>query len=323
MSLTELGVYGLGAILFIAWLIMCAVLTRSGNLTIVGEWGVDACDVKKPGLWFIFWPLRSIMQRVPIATRTINIANFTVNTLMEDAGSGQISFRRNEIVPLISKEVSIIYHIDFFKPEHGWLDRGKLDGFFKLRTANGFDYANVDEILKDKVQSQIRELSCRRGALTIMSMSKTLMDEVRQKINALCSEQQIPVALIGLSFNSPLEFANPEHAKAVAAKATAVFRLDAVKKEQDVLEFIADRQIIIKRKEGEALGGYEQVILNKLFESFGITELPTAAQRYIAKLGVKAITAFDTLAKSPNKTFIVSSNFMDELRSILSQFGNK
>ena len=191
MSLTEIGIIGLLVTLFIGWLFMSIVVTHTGKLTIIGEWGVNAYAVLKPGVCLIFWPLRQVMERVSISTRTINIANFTVNTLMEDAAAGPVSFRRNEIVPLISSEVSILYHIDFSKPD-GWTDYDKLNGYFKLHATNGFDYPKVEEILKDKVQSHVRELACRLGALTVMSISKKLLDDARKKSTRSVPNSKFP-----------------------------------------------------------------------------------------------------------------------------------
>ncbi|OGF35845.1 hypothetical protein A2482_03645 [Candidatus Falkowbacteria bacterium RIFOXYC2_FULL_48_21] len=320
MSLTEIGIIGLLTTLFIGWLFMSIVVTRTGKLTIIGEWGANACDVLKPGVCLIFWPLRQVMKKISISTRTMNIAKFIVNTLMEDAAAGPVSFRENEVVPLVPGEVSVMYHLDFFQPRSDMVDRRKLDGYFKLRTVNGFEYAKAEEIIKDKTQSCIREIASRLGALTVMSWPPTMTVSVREKIADLLNEQHIPITIMSLHMNTPFTFANPEHAKAVAAKATAVLQLDAVDKEQDVLEREADRQIGIKRKQGEAEGEMEKIKLRKLFESYGIDELPPT-HRFLGRLSVGALRAYEKLTQSPNKTFTISSSIMDEIRSMLSRMG--
>lgn len=319
MSLTEIGIYGLLATLFIGWLAMAIVVTTAGKLTIIGEWGANACDVLKPGVALIFWPLRQVIKKVSISTRTMNIDKFIINTLMEDAIAGPISFKKNEVVPLVSGEISVMYHLDFFELQYrSIVDRKKLDGYFRLRTTAGFDYAKAEEIIKDKTQSCIREVACRLGALTVMSWPPTMTVAIRESLAARLDEQHIPIAIMSLNMNTALTFANPEHAKAVAAKTTAVFRLDAVDKEQDVLEREADRQIRIKRKQGEAEGEMEAVKLNKLFEAYGIDKESMPDKKFVKQTLVVALRAYEDMARNPNKTFYYSTNIMNEIRDMLS-----
>lgn len=299
-------------IAIVAFLILLLMLnTPPGHVTLVGVVGAKPERVAGPGISLIWRPYELAVETVSTERVNFNIASSKVICTIDPISRKKLSLLKNGITELEVKEISVTYQFFFGEPTNP----DKLNAYFELTGSGKSAQEAIKEMLRDMVQSHLRDEVRDDGLLEAIAAQHATINNVRQRVRDECDSRKLPIQVIDIAMNEPMKPTEARIRKAMDDISVSRIERAAAEKIKNLQEFNADRDLVIKRKEAEA----KRAELDVLAERWGVNKLPDEKQAAFW-LSQEGLAAYREMAKNAKSTVVVSSNILSEVEKMLSHF---
>lgn len=315
------------------WFVKCIIVTKPGHVSVVGDFGAKPEKILGPGWDLVFWPIETIIEAVSTERVNFNIESSKVICTIDPISRNKLSLLKNGITELEVKEISVTYQFFFDKPTNP----DKLNAYFELANSGKSAQETIKEMLRDMVQSHLRDEVRDDGLLEAIAAQHTTINNVRKRVRAECENRGLPVQVIDIVMNEPMRPTEERIRKAMEDITVSRIERAAAEKVKNLEEYKAERDLAIKRKEEEAnkagaivkasadaevvriRAEAKKVELKLIAEAMGVSALPSAEQASFW-LSREALEAYKEMAKNSKSTYVVSGNVLGEIQAMLKNF---
>lgn len=286
---------------------LCLVRTRAGTITLINSWGGAVIDALNPGWRWIWWPFKMKDAVVVIDKRSIDIDDFEMICMYDALSQSPTRIKTNE--------VSLAYELDFWGPD-GKLDLDKLTNYYKLTDSKGtISDHRLKEFLQDKVQSSFQTLVGRKPLDEILITAAEIADTVKSSLTTYVEDKDVmlPIKVISLLLNKPVELTDPGTAKSWAEKAKYAAEKSAAKAKLDKDLMVAQKLVEIAETDGKA----EVKRMEARMTAWCINALPDD-KKCEALLAVQIAEAQSELARNSASKVVLGASLASECKSLIA-----
>ncbi len=313
--LTWISILGILLVLGAFWLSKCFVTTKSGTVTIIGKWGKEAIEVTNKGLDRICWPVKQVMDNISTERVTFNIPEFRLRCFYKTIPHGKVvNPDHNGVVDLKSGEFSAVYQV-YFVDKNNTIMQKNLNGYYEVSKDGKLDHGKIQEMIKDSIQSKMKLSIKHLGFLEALAMQQKIIDDIKIAVNIEYQDNHLPIRILELDMNVPLEPNSPELAKAIRAKPLAKLAMATAEDERALDIYNAKQRVKIAELEGQAI----IIKMKSIAKAYGFDKLPETAVA-TAHLTNKALEFYQAIAAGSNSKILLMPNVGDSMNEVIGMF---